>query len=668
MGWSAQYFTTIIIEGNTPLTGIFIYNGTPSLGTLIGSWTAASGTDAFGNAYPAGINVSQGQLQGVSVNGSQVTASTILNSILNSNVLSQCTFNGGTIRETTIVFDSGGGQLFGYTSTVTTVTETVAGTYTWDCPVNGTASVSCIAAGAGGDGGNTSEGGNGGGGGEFASEPHYAVTAKTYSYTVGAGGAASTTGGGHGADGTDSFFDATGVYANGGGGNGTGGTGSANSVHFDGGAGGASNGDSGGASGGNSGNSLAAGNAGVSPAGATGGPSPAAQAGSGTGGAGGNDLGNGAAGGSPGAGGGGAGAGGSGTTTLTKTYYPTYTASYYGPDATGGNANGLRSTSTLYQGGETASGGSYNGNQRCVMVYNSDQIAADFAGYTPTGLSLELLNQHTWYSGGMNVEFDTGQDTSYPGSPPDTWQGSQYYVGTGTIGEGEAHSYQLGATVAGYFTGHHTNFLGLGAYVAADYPYNLNYYGYMAGGTAANPITITGTKGTGTVTSSGKGADGSVVITYASSSAMIFALSAAAGTDTAGNSYAAGYTGPVTAFEPGVSPAVPETWHDMALSNGWHVGSGGFAQYKMLPDNQVAVRLNNVIPGTINDGTLLWAWPSSDYTPVAEEKLSLIAQYSSAPAYGSMPFLYCNGGSGIEVYDLRGTVASIHAKAEYSLD
>lgn len=41
--------------------GIFIYSGTPAAGNLIGSWTAASGTDAFGNAYQAGLTLYSSQ-------------------------------------------------------------------------------------------------------------------------------------------------------------------------------------------------------------------------------------------------------------------------------------------------------------------------------------------------------------------------------------------------------------------------------------------------------------------------------------------------------------------------------------------------------------------------------------------------------------------------------
>ena len=413
-----------------------------------------------------------------------------------------------------------GFMLHGLKTTFTTVTKTVAGTYSQTLPegVTTITSAACWGAGSGGAGGTTTAGGAGGGGGEYAAEATYTPLENPFSYTVGLGGTPSSTGNGAGGNGGDSFIDSLGVYGNGASGS-TGGTGSANTTHHNGGAGGAASAFTGGASGGNSGNATATGNSGTSSSSSTHAGAPAGQSGSGTGGAG-SDANTGPAtsGGSPGAGGGGAGAGTSSKNTLTKTYEAVYTASYYGPDAEGGNQNQLRSTSTLYQGGETSGGGGYNGNQRCVMVFNSNQIAADFAGYTATGISLKLTNQHSWYNSGMTVEIDVGGG-KYPGSAPGTWLGNQFFGWTTTIAEGATHTYALSASVAAQFINNEINFLGLGAYVAADHPYNLSYYGYFAGGHGtALEITITGTQSTAGSEDSGAGSDGEVTFTYANQS------------------------------------------------------------------------------------------------------------------------------------------------------
>lgn len=60
MGWSnvasaVLEANTVIVIAGQPNTGIFLYNGTPATGNLIGSWAAAAGTDPYGNAYPRGL-------------------------------------------------------------------------------------------------------------------------------------------------------------------------------------------------------------------------------------------------------------------------------------------------------------------------------------------------------------------------------------------------------------------------------------------------------------------------------------------------------------------------------------------------------------------------------------------------------------------------------------
>jgi hypothetical protein len=544
--------------------------------------------DQYGNQIPAGLNANGGALAAMVLSSPSIVGGTISQMLIDASTITNANISNGTSFEQTITFDSNGGMLFGYTNTVTTVTQTANGTYQQTLPAGVTSIINpqVWAAGAGGDGGNTSEGGNGGGAGEFAGATAYTPSSNPFSFTVGNGGNSNTTGGGHGGDGGDSFIDGNGIFANGGNGDGSPGTGSTAPIHHDGGAGGNTSGFGGGASGGNSGNPTSAGNSGLSSTGNTHAGAPVGQTGSGTGGAGGDLAGNASNGGSPGAGGGGAGQGSGAPATLTKTYEALYTASYYGPDSTGGVANKLRSTSILYQGGETAGGGSFNGNQRCVMVFDTNQIAADFAGYTMTQCTLKLTNQHSWFNSGMTVEFDEG-GANYPSSAPSTWLGNQNKIATGTIAEGATHSYNLGASVATDLQLKRTNFLGLGAFVAANNPYNLNYYGYFTGGHGtALEITLSGTKTVAGSTTSGQGSDGKVTFQFVNSSILGFALAPVAGTDSGGNAYAAGYTGPVNVFDP-ITPSIVEQWHNIS---GGTLGFTGVARYKLMP-GQNAVRL-----------------------------------------------------------------------------
>lgn len=57
-------------------SGIFIYSGTPANGNLIGSWAGAAGTDAFGNAYPQGFNVTKGAISGTVFSGTNFVLNT----------------------------------------------------------------------------------------------------------------------------------------------------------------------------------------------------------------------------------------------------------------------------------------------------------------------------------------------------------------------------------------------------------------------------------------------------------------------------------------------------------------------------------------------------------------------------------------------------------------
>lgn len=90
-GWQVNVdgsaeFNDVIIRGGTTVSGTSLYyNGTPALGNLILSISAAASTDTYGNAYPQGLGVfgSDGELTAdgstltvEGTNGSQVQLST----------------------------------------------------------------------------------------------------------------------------------------------------------------------------------------------------------------------------------------------------------------------------------------------------------------------------------------------------------------------------------------------------------------------------------------------------------------------------------------------------------------------------------------------------------------------------------------------------------------
>ena len=55
---------------------VLIYNGVPGAGNLVGSWSGAAGTDAYGNTYPSGIAATTGTFSGSGMTGADITAST----------------------------------------------------------------------------------------------------------------------------------------------------------------------------------------------------------------------------------------------------------------------------------------------------------------------------------------------------------------------------------------------------------------------------------------------------------------------------------------------------------------------------------------------------------------------------------------------------------------
>lgn len=638
MGWTATYFTTIIIEGSSPNVGIFIYNPSPANGTLIGSWAAAAGTDPFGNAYPAGINVNTGILQGVLLQNVQITNSQIIQSILQSPQIGTPAISGGTMVETNLVFDSTAGQLLVYSSSTTVTTQTVQGDYTYTATTPN-AKVECWGGGAGAGGGNASRGGETGGAGEYAAEPSYPlIVGQVYNYTVGAGGQGGITGQA-GNDASDTFFDFGGVYAEGGfaGGNflaGTGGNASTNTVHWPGGNGANAGTTTGGSSGANSGGPTAAGNNGIQATTSSGAAAPAAQGTDwGHGAAGGNNGANGSAGGSPGASGSGCGSGSS-SQVINKTYYATSSRSYYGSDADASVKNKTRVTNgTMYQGGETASGGSFNGTQKSACLYNSSQIQSDFAGATMTGGYWAIDNQHSWYNSGLSCEVSEWQ-SSQGTSLPSTWDGTgAFLIGTYHCDENKTLKINISSGLATAFQTGTARGIALGP---GSGGFNLNYYGYFYG-TPNNPgvsptLNLTGTTGTGS-NNAGNGSDGKVRITAVSSNALIAAVSPVAGSDGSGNAFAAGFTGQIQAIQPGSSPTVVETWHAMAAFN-LNFSHGTPAPfYKLNADNTVSFTgAVNVTSGTTS-GTF-WTLPSSAYFPTTVKKFPLSIS-AGTPATGA---------------------------------
>ena len=326
----------------------------------------------------------------------------------------------------------------------------------------------------------------------------------------------------------------------------------------------------------------------------------------------------------------GGGGGGAGASTSAATGQNQYrlnnSATYYGSDATGGNANAWRSGvgGSMYQGGETASGGSYNGTMKSLGIIGGN-AQSDLSGKTIDQVTIRLEWLHTWYGSGAYVILGYTGRTSTPLSwngggitAVKTWWQGGNPVTTDLTGAGLGTALASGAAQS----------ISLGPGSA----YNLNNYGYMygAGGdNAQNPlITVNWHTGTAPV-QAGAGCDGRVIITYTVAGVLTAALQPAAGTDAAGNAFGSGYTGNVQAIQPGSSPSVVETWHDMRPLSGSFVGtiSGQLPpQYRLTADGCVEFAGKVQSPGTTGNynGTIFYTLPAG-YRPNHAVQLVLTA-------------------------------------------
>lgn len=614
---------TLIVQ--TSGAAVLIYAGSAGPGTLIGSWASADGIDQYGNAYPSGLNAIQGSLIGINLTNAELVSATLIGALLQGPTLTQAAITGGTITQTTIVFDTTGGGLLVYTSTTTTVTFNTPGITTWTSPVTGAAKVKAWGSGAGGGGGAINfDGGFGGGAAEFAEEPNYPIlSGQDYEVIVPAGGIGGTSGNA-GQDGDQASFDGQGVVANGGlASNGSpGGTGSQNTIHNDGGDGGDNQSNTGGGGGGGSGGETGSGGDGANATGSGGASGGAAGTGGGaTGGNGGSNGNNGSNGAAPGAGGGGAGMGTS-TTTGSNQYRLSASATYYGTDAdSGAPPNAKRFNGTMYQGGETAGGGGFNGTMKSLGIIGGNP-QSDLSGKSIDSVSIRLENLHSWYNSGMTVLLGYTNHTSLPGS----WNGTgltsvkNFHINQGAkstvdlTGGGLGTALQSGAAQA----------ISLGPGPALSLPYYGYFYG-AGGDNNQNPL-ITVTWHTGAAPNKGgNGADGQVQITYTSGQTLLTAISPLAGTDVNGNAFGAGITvvaGNLQAFTPGSSPTTVETWHAMgAFNTNFSHGSPAPA-YKLNADNTVSLAgIVNVTSGTTS-GTVI-TLPSSTYFPLSTKKWAI---------------------------------------------
>jgi hypothetical protein len=158
------------------------------------------------------------------------------------------------------------------------------------------------------------------------------------------------------------------------------------------------------------------------------------------------------------------------------------------------------------------------------------------------------------------------------------------------------------------------------------------------------------------------GAPGGLYVTYVNPAGVaVAAVEAFAVTDPGGNKFAQGFTGTITPFQPGATPAKPETWHKpVSLLNGWTQQSPAF-QYRMNAEgNHLIVR--GIISSGAMTGTTFYTLPDSNYWPTSATGVDFGVTFHTSTGYtqaafgridtsGNISIINATTGTGAVVFD-----------------
>lgn len=68
------------------------------------------------------------------------------------------------------------------------------------------------------------------------------------------------------------------------------------------------------------------------------------------------------------------------------------------------------------------------------------------------------------------------------------------------------------------------------------------------------------------------------------------------------------FSSPIATVQPGSSPAIAETWHDLPAGiNSWGIGAGGWKKYRLTADGDLGLSISLRTIGTKTDGTALFS-------------------------------------------------------------
>lgn len=155
-------------------------------------------------------------------------------------------------------------------------------------------------------------------------------------------------------------------------------------------------------------------------------------------------------------------------------------------------------------------------------------------------------------------------------------------------------------------------------------------------------------------------------IAYGSGAAggLVAALAGAPGTDAAANGFAAGYTGPVQALQPGSSPQAVEAWHNVTPPSGW----SGVCRYRKLAElNMACVDFQLSHAGATGNVNVITSLPAA-YLPASSHDFPLAILSNTAPPNSNQRCTVNPSGNIVTTFALPASTTGIKALLVYPLD
>jgi hypothetical protein len=128
---------------------------------------------------------------------------------------------------------------------------------------------------------------------------------------------------------------------------------------------------------------------------------------------------------------------------------------------------------------------------------------------------------------------------------------------------------------------------------------------------------------------------------------------------------------PNVTVQPGSSPAVAETWHDLPSGiNGWGLGTGGWKKYRLTRDGDLGLSISLRLIGTKTDGTAIFgsgALPTG-YQVSTARRLA-ISTTGNALSANSTPWigLLSDGSMNINGVNTAGTLSQVDLHGVFPL-